>query len=122
MTRSILAIALLSLACAREGYRLEAESTTQAPISTADVERMCTEAFVELRGARPGMTKQQIHAVVARQYGRAAADAIETSFGTRILAHSDALFLYTSALCDLKDLPVRCRRACTDAKDIGKAK
>ena len=123
MRRLLVALALLPLACAREGYRLEAETTTQpAPVSTADVERMCTEAFVELKGAQPGMTKQQIYALVARQYGRAAADAIETSYGKRILAHSDALFLYTTALCDLKDLPARCQQACTGAKDIGRAK
>lgn len=123
MKRLLIAFALLSLACAREGYRLEAETTTQpAAVSTADVERMCTEAFVELPGARPGMTRQQIHVLVARQYGRAAAEAIDTSFGKRILADSDALFLYTSALCDLKDLPDRCRKACTDAKDIGRAR
>ncbi len=115
-------VLLLAAGCAREGYRLEAESATQAPVSPSDVERMCGEAFVELPGARTGMTRQEVHALVARQYGGAAADAIDTSFGKSILARDGTLFLYTSALCGVEDLPARCHTACRDAKDIGRAR
>lgn len=123
MMRVIVAVLLaLTLACAREGHVLEADGMEQPPMSAAESARMCDEAFIALKGAQRDMSADQVHALLVRTYGRPAADALRTSIGPRrAVVLDDALFLHTSALCKVPNLPARCRDACRITEEIGTA-
>lgn len=112
-------ICALAVACAREGHVLESEAAERPPVSVADLERMCAEAFIPLPGARPGMTPDQVHVLLVAQHGQSVADALKTSVaGRSAVARRDELFLHTTALCNAANLPPRCQSACEETQSI----
>jgi len=125
MRRAFTAVVLLcTLGCAREGHVLErSEAYTPAP-STADVDQMCRESFLEVKGLGPTLRTDQVEALLVRQFGKANADTLMTGIQDHhVRVRRDELFMPTAALCkESSNLPRRCVEACREAHDIGISK
>lgn len=123
MKRCVLVVLLVSaLGCAREGNVLEREAAYPPQSSASDLEQMCNEAFLEVKGLKPSMSPKSIDALLVKQFGQENAGTLIRSIREKhAIVRRDELFLPTSTLCATKGVPVKCSAACSESFDIGRA-
>ena len=118
-----IATVVLALACAREGHVLESDTAYPPAPSSGDVDQMCRESFLEVKGLDPKMHVDRVDALLTTRFGRQTAGTLIRAIHDRhAVVRSNELFMYKESLCRINDLPSRCRQACNDAQALKKAK
>jgi hypothetical protein len=123
--RVAIAVAVVvALACAREEHVLESDTAYPPAPSSGDVDQMCRESFLEVKGLDPKMrVNDQVEALLRKQFGGDTASTLTRAINDRhAVVRRDELFMYKASLCGMTNLPARCDEACRDAKRVTKAK
>ena len=121
--RLLVPLLVSALGCAREGHVLEREAAYPPRVSVSDVEQMCSEALLEVKGLQPKMSAKDVDALLIKKFGAENAGVLIRSIREKhATVRVDELFLPTSTLCSTRGLPKKCQEACDQSFDIGRAK